>query len=181
VVLINPVIKDWSHGSHQQNTNAFLENRMTVEYETVFYKTGNAKDTGFNDNFYDKNPSPNQVAGGLLGIGGVLNGSAEVFGDISNINETTSPQDLFQIGLKTAAIARSLPSAIQNAKQEGYSILLGSLTGALQAGSFSNYADQTINDPNYSGLKRIGTSAVELYKNYRNSSVQKGTDAKQVD
>jgi hypothetical protein len=180
MVLVNPVIKDWSHGSLQQNTNAFLENRMTVEYETVFYKNGSAKAVGFDDNFYDKNPSPNQVGGGLLGVGGVLNGAAEVFGDIGNINQETTAGDLFQLGLKTAAIARSIPSAIQNAKQEGYSILLGTLASAAQSGSFANYADQTINDPNYSGLKRVGTSAVELYRNYRNSSVQQGTDAKQV-
>jgi hypothetical protein len=180
IVLVNPVIKDWSHGSLQQNTNAFLENRMTIEYETVFYKNGSAKSVGFDDNFYDKNPSPNQVGGGLLGVGGVLNGAAEVFGDIGNINQETTAGDLFQLGLKTAAIARSIPSAIQNAKQEGYSILLGTLASAAQSGSFANYADQTINDPNYSGLKRVGTSAVELYRNYRNSSVQQGTDATQV-
>lgn len=180
VVLVNPVIKDWSHGNLQQNTNSFLENRMTVEYETVFYKTGKASETGFNDNFYDKNPSPNQVAGGLLGVGGVLNGTAEVFGDIGNITAETTTADLFQIGLKSAAIARSIPSAIKNAEQEGYSILLGTLAGAARTGGgFSNYADQTINDPSYSGLKTAGTAAVNLYKQYSNSSVQNTTEATQ--
>jgi hypothetical protein len=191
VVLVNPVIKDWSHGSLQQNSSNFLDNRMTVEYETVFYKNGNAKDTGFNDNFYDKNPSPNQMAGGLFGAGGVLNGAADVFGDISDINETTSPQDLFQIGLKTAALARAIPSAIQNAKQEGYSLLLGGLTGAAAAtfqgggnNNFSdyaqNYADQLSNDPNYSGIAARTGEAVNLYKRYSNDSVVPVNEAKQV-
>jgi hypothetical protein len=181
MVLMNPVIKDWSHGSHQQNTNAFLENRMTIEYETVFYKNGFSKDTGFNDNFYDKSPSPNQIGGSLFGVGGVINGAADVFGDLSDVNANTSPQDLFQIGLKTAALAQALPAAIQNAKSEGYSILLGALTGAARSsGSFANYADQTLNDPNYSGINARFGEAVNLYKQYRNTSVQPTTEATQV-
>lgn len=179
ITLVNPVIKDWSHGSHQQNQSNFLESRMSVEYETVFYKDGvTSKDVGFTDNFYDKNPSPNQVAGGLFGVGGVINGSAEVFGDISNINAETSYQDLFQLGLKTAALVKNIPEAIQNAKAEGYSILAGTLANAAQSGSFANYADQYTNDPNYSGIRRVGSSVVELYKGYR-SSGNNGTEAKQ--
>lgn len=179
IILINPVIRDWSHGSHQQNTSNFLESRMSVEYETVFYKDGiTSKGVGFTDNFYDKNPSPNQVGAGLFGVGGVINGSAEVFGDISSINAETSFQDLFQIGLKTAALVKNIPEAIKNAKSEGYSILAGTLANAAQSGSIGNLEDQYNNDPNYSGIQRVGNSIVDLYKGPRNSG-NNGTEAKQ--
>ena len=39
--LINPIITNFRHGEHQQgNEGGLLENQMTVQFETVKYKTG---------------------------------------------------------------------------------------------------------------------------------------------
>jgi hypothetical protein len=89
---------------------------------------------------------------------------------------------LFQIGLKTAALARNIPAAIQGAQAEGYSILTGVLAGGLANGGIANYADQVVNDPNYSGIVTQGTAAVNLFKQYSSRRFGAGsTNATQND
>jgi hypothetical protein len=36
-ILVNPIITQWQHGQHQQGQNEFLENSLTLEFETVIY------------------------------------------------------------------------------------------------------------------------------------------------
>jgi len=176
MILVNPIIKDWSHGSLAQNSNTFLENRMSIEYETVFYKKGKAKDTGFTDNFYDKTPSPNQVGGNLFGAGGVINGAVDVFGDLSEVNANTNPLDLIQIGLKTAALARNIPTAIQGAEAELRSLAVNGILGLARGANYTNYADQLSNNPDYSGFSRVG----EQINLYRQNNSKGSTNATQV-
>ena len=89
--LINPVIKSFRHGEHnQQGYTETMEHEMTVEYEAVKYYSGNTSKntvTGFADMHYDTTPSPLTPAGGgtnsILGPGGILQTASEVVDDLS--------------------------------------------------------------------------------------------------
>ena len=77
--ILNPVISDFSHGSHGSSQNGILENIMTIQYETVLYQSGYVTPStvlGFADLHYDKSPSPLSAAGGgtnsFLGPGGIV-------------------------------------------------------------------------------------------------------------
>jgi hypothetical protein len=79
-ILVNPMITGFQHGQHQQGSSEFMENTMTIAYETVLYNYGsvkmNAEPTGFATLSYDKKPSPLTPQGGgtnsILGPGGAL-------------------------------------------------------------------------------------------------------------
>lgn len=79
-VLINPTITNFSHGQHQQGQNEFLENSMTIAYETVLYNYGTVKNDanpkGFATLNYDNTPSPLTPQGGgtntIFGPGGAV-------------------------------------------------------------------------------------------------------------
>jgi len=68
--LVNPKIKDWKHDSVDQGAgNKILENKLTVEFETVFYKQGKlVKGTSdyFVEDYYDKTPGPHTEGNDLL-------------------------------------------------------------------------------------------------------------------
>jgi hypothetical protein len=88
--LVNPKIKSWQHGQVAYAENDVLESTMSVEYEAVYYTSGNvAVDSpkGFATLHYDAVPSPLSVAGGgvanLFGQGGVLDGLESIFGDVA--------------------------------------------------------------------------------------------------
>jgi hypothetical protein len=89
--LINPRIKNWSHGNVAYAEGDTVESSMTVEYEAVQYSGGNVSvgnPKGFATLHYDNLPSPLSVAGGgvanLFGEGGVLDGLESIFGDASS-------------------------------------------------------------------------------------------------
>jgi hypothetical protein len=85
--LVNPVITNFSHDNYSYETgNGVLENKMTIDYETVVYNYGSldGRDpativTGFGSELnYDRNPSPimNPGANGTaLGKGGLIDAS----------------------------------------------------------------------------------------------------------
>jgi len=88
--LINPRIKNWSHGNVAYAEGDTVESSMTVEYESVQYSGGNVSvgsPKGFATLHYDTLPSPLSVAGGgvanLFGAGGALDGLEQIFGDVS--------------------------------------------------------------------------------------------------
>ena len=77
--ILNPLISDFSHGTHGSSQNGILENTMTIQYETVLYQSGYVTPStvlGFADLHYDKSPSPLSAAGGgtnsFLGPGGIV-------------------------------------------------------------------------------------------------------------
>jgi len=116
--LINPLITTFNHdtpsSSDQGATGA--ECSMTVSYEAVTYDSGpisSGKVLGFNDEHYDKSPSPLSAAGGgtstLFGQGGVIEGAANIFGAISSGNAFNSLPNI----INTAATA---VNTYQNAK-----------------------------------------------------------------
>ena len=65
--LINPKITEWTHDSLDQSAgNKIMENKFTVAYETVQYDYGNitgSEPEGWTANYYDKESSPNSLAG----------------------------------------------------------------------------------------------------------------------
>jgi hypothetical protein len=79
--LVNPMITGFQHGQHTQGQSDFLENTMTLAYETVLYAYGTVKIDEAPNNFavlnYDTTASPLTPQGGgtnsILGPGGLLN------------------------------------------------------------------------------------------------------------
>jgi hypothetical protein len=82
--LINPMITNFSHDTYNYSEGSgIMQNRMTIDYETVVYNEG-ALDgrrpedivTGFGDVAnYDRTPSPNMAPGAngtILGRGGLI-------------------------------------------------------------------------------------------------------------
>jgi hypothetical protein len=62
-VLINPVIKQFQHGDHEQGKGETMQHSMTIEYETVLYFYGSVSSetvTGWQQLHYDSDPSPLQ-------------------------------------------------------------------------------------------------------------------------
>jgi hypothetical protein len=76
--LINPIVKSWDHDRLDQTQgNKVAESKMSVEYETVFYGSGQVKKddpTGFAVFHYDNTPSP---------LGNPNLSSANVYGDVT--------------------------------------------------------------------------------------------------
>lgn len=126
-ILVNPIITDFSHDTLDQTQSKFLENKMTIQYETVLYGTGQIKKdspTGFATIHYDTTPGPLSIFGGgnnsILGPGGIIPGLGEVFGGAGD----TSPLGL----LKSARGAANIFNNMKNVSKasilsEGYGIL----------------------------------------------------------
>jgi hypothetical protein len=82
--LVNPIITNFSHDQYTYDTgNGIMENKMTIDYETVVYNYGSldGRDpttivTGFGgEQNYDRTPSPIMVPGAngtALGKGGLV-------------------------------------------------------------------------------------------------------------
>ena len=181
-ILINPIIKSWQHGEVDQTTgNRVLENKMTIEYESVVYNKGRANQVGFRGANYDNSPSPLATAGlgGITGAGGLLQGAEDLFGTIADVDASTSVLDAIDIALQTANLAKNISKInSQTLKQEAYSILGGVLYE--DGGSTVDIANRTGNAYAVTGLySAAGTGAVNLYKQYNNKSVTPGTVAQQ--
>jgi hypothetical protein len=91
-VLINPIITAFQHGQHTQGQSEFLENTMTISYESVLYKYGanklNAEPTNLGSNPYDNASSPLTAMGGgttsILGPGGLLSAGTGIASDMGS-------------------------------------------------------------------------------------------------
>lgn len=107
-ILVNPIITGFQHGQHMQGQNEFLENTMTLAYETVLYNYGsvlyNGEPSGFATLNYDKTPSPLTPQGGgtssLLGPGGLLNAAQGISQSLApNANGQLNPLGVLQAGV----------------------------------------------------------------------------------
>lgn len=92
-VIINPIIKSFRHGDHQQGQSETMQHEMNIEYESVLYYYGSvsaSKISGFMDLHYDKSPSPLTPAGGgtrsMLGPGGLLDTASDVAKNLADKN-----------------------------------------------------------------------------------------------
>lgn len=107
-ILINPTITSFQHGQHQQGQSDFLENTMTVGYETVLYnygtvKVGNEPD-GFATLSYDNTASPLTPQGGgtssILGPGGVLDAASGIAQSLApNAQGQVNPLGVLKAGV----------------------------------------------------------------------------------
>jgi hypothetical protein len=91
--LLNPVITQFAHGTHNASGGGILEHQMTVSFTTVLYAGGNVSQAtvaGFADLHYDKSPSPLTPAGGgtnsILGPGGILSAVDSIVGEAGGGN-----------------------------------------------------------------------------------------------
>jgi len=106
--LLNPRIKNWSHGSVSYAEGDTIESSMGVEYESVQYSSGSVSDLkrdGFATLHYDVAPSPLSIQGGgtqtVFGEAGVLGGIESIFGDVAKGNIFDSPQGFLGTAIKT--------------------------------------------------------------------------------
>lgn len=95
-VLINPIITDWDHDTYDYSQgDGAMENRMTINYETVKYYSGaiggDRPDTnvkGFaSPSLYDQVKSPLSRPGGtrsVLGQGGLLDAGIGIISDLQS-------------------------------------------------------------------------------------------------
>lgn len=124
--LINPIITSWQHGEQDYGSSDPVEHNVTIQYETVKYKTGyitggaNGSVKGFGDIHYDKSPSPLTPAGSgtrsILGPGGLLDSVTDIAGDVAE-------GDLLGAIFKGARVAKTMEgsSLKKMAKEELYS------------------------------------------------------------
>ena len=98
--LINPIIDSWQHDTYDYSEgNGTMEHRMTIQYETVKYYSGNLNDhvtnpgadslvKGFADpTHYDTVKSPlarGGSTGSILGPGGLVDGAQTIAGAIAD-------------------------------------------------------------------------------------------------
>ena len=100
-VLINPVISQWSHDQYDYAQDAgVMENKMTIQYETVKYYSGaigavrpDTNVVGFADpNAYDQRSSPLSRLGGqasIIGQGGLVSTGIGIINDLQAITQGT--------------------------------------------------------------------------------------------
>lgn len=87
-ILINPVIKNFRHGTHNRDDNGMISHEVTIEYEHILYNYGNVSSNtvkGFAELYYDKTISPLQRPGrihSIFGAGGLLDTADSVYEDI---------------------------------------------------------------------------------------------------
>jgi hypothetical protein len=96
--LINPMITSFSHDTYNYDSgNGTMENRMTIDYETVVYRSGalDGRDpstivSGFAlPQNYDTTPSPNILAGAnglIIGQGGLKDAAGGFIGALKRGN-----------------------------------------------------------------------------------------------
>jgi len=199
--LVNPVIKEWTHDQLDQTQgNKMLTSKMTVEFETVVYNTDatnriTRQNPGFTTSHYDNTPSPLRIGGkgnnSIFGVGGIINGSGEIFGDLSSIAAGNgSPLDILNTAIKGANLAKNVKKVSSSAlKSEAYSILNSTLANIATTPVTVVNTDGTVSktvtadrisqgiDNAVSGIKQaVSPAGVNLFKN-SNSSVKNQTDA----
>ena len=140
VTLINPKITEWAHDSMNQSEGSkVMQNRMQVAYESVLYDYGQivaeSNPPGFTSVYYDKTPSPYQVAGNPINnpyyikqqTGFDKPGAQQIFGKVGGSYKSPNPLlDIATILAKNYVNTKG----ITRTKATGYNIAAGAL-GAL--------------------------------------------------
>jgi hypothetical protein len=132
--LVNPIISAWNHDTMDYSASAPVENSMTLDYEAVYYDTGNVyqgNPPGFGIEHYDTVPSPLSLAGGgtrtLFGSGGVLAGIEAVSGNIASGRAFESPLDFISTAITAV-------NTYQNAKNLSKAGVTQEVTGIATKG-----------------------------------------------
>jgi hypothetical protein len=128
VTLVNPIIKNWSHGKlDQENGKDFLDSSMVVEYESVFYDLYNrsSKDIGFNDpRFYNPTPSPLIINSQRTTP---ITSGESLYGEQSVIANTQSAQDKIDEKSNQRAKKSKISEMGRPLLNSAYSVLQGVL------------------------------------------------------
>lgn len=141
VTLVNPIIKNWSHGKlDQENGKDFLDSSMTVEYEAVFYDLYNqiSRDSqiGFDDDqFYNHYLSPllinsQRAADPLTGQQPAPGSGAALYGEqvvVANTQTAQDKQEQKQQQTAQSRAKRTISSMGKPLLNSGYSVLQGVL------------------------------------------------------
>lgn len=143
-ILLNPIIKSFKHGQHQNSGDAgTMGHDMVIEYENVLYADGTTtfgNPPGFADLHYDTRSSPLVTVGGthrVFGPGGIVDMSQSI---LTDINE----QDYLSAIFKTARAANTARS--MNLKNSAISELNGFVTEEISdflQDSITNYMRQS--------------------------------------
>lgn len=177
--LVNPKITEWAHDSVSQSENAkILQNKFTVAYESVIYKTGQIvpgnKPEGWIPVYYDNTPSPYGIAGNPKNIynGPTRNNSSfdvkgpnRVYGRVGGTYKSTNPLlSIAEILAKNYVNKNGLGKA----KGPAYNIAAGVL-GAVEKGAPGKYADPppTQDQPGIFNLP--GGVGINIFKGFNTS------------
>jgi hypothetical protein len=138
--LINPVITSFDHDTYDYaDGGGTMQNRMTINYETVVYNTGAIGDigpdgdaselvTGFaNPDSYDRRESP--LEQGSSNPGDILNNIASLGGDDSLLEKARTIGQIYDGGLDTVV------DSAKKTVQEG---ITNAVLGALGIGGDTN-------------------------------------------
>jgi hypothetical protein len=135
-ILVNPIIKNFRHGNHQQGESDTMKHDMTVEYETVIYNGGITSASGvfgFADLHYDNTKSPITPVGGYQAPGkfGSING-ANIVGAVVNNLISGYGRNMYN----SLNVITNLRSA--NLQFNALSNMANAFNSSLRVGSLSN-------------------------------------------
>ena len=140
-VLINPIISDWQHDTYDYaQGNGIMENKMTIEYETVkYYDKAPNKPPGFaNPGHYDTRRSPIARPGStnsIFGQGGLLDVVDGISEDLSKgsvlglIGAVQKAGTFYNTNQQNGGLKKLV---VNEATALGKTVLQGALPGAVR-------------------------------------------------
>ena len=119
-VLVNPVISSFSHDTVDFSTSDFMQNRMTIEYETVLYNAGIVQDNEIASwdavlqRFFDTEPSPltDTTPAGNNQLGSVLANSFELANQLVQKGVNTGQATTATVLTQSIATAQAVGLAL---------------------------------------------------------------------
>lgn len=168
--LINPIIERFEHDTYDYYaTNATMENRMTIRYETVTYQEGaingqkpDEKIPSFGtDQYYDRTLSPISKPGGnktIMGQGGLLDAGSGILDDLSSGNIGGA----LVKGLNVAKTWKNPSQILTAAKSELVSGAIAAASNPAVGRAAFNFAAQ--------GVSTLGTAISAGSNNVKNTN-----------
>jgi hypothetical protein len=178
MTLINPKITEWAHDSlNQSEGSKVMQNRMQVAYENVLYDygqiVGESDPPGFTSVYYDKTPSPYQVAGNPINnpyyikqeTGFDKPGAQRIFGKVGGSYKSPNPLlDIATILAKNYVNTKG----ITRTKATGYNIAAGAL-GALTKTAPGKYYTPPSTEYNPGVFNLPGGVGINIFKAFNTS------------
>ena len=134
--LVNPIVTGWEHDGVNNSDSNPLENRMTIQFDTVFYDRGhieageNGEPAGFGkSDHYDRTPSPiTPLGGGQLGIDGIFGTGLDLYEYITQGKNFSNP---LEAGIAAVNLFRSVrDNGTDGLRQGGLRLLTDVIGGA---------------------------------------------------
>ena len=167
--LVNPIISDWSHDTVANSESNPLENRMTINYDTVFYDRGhveagdNGEPAGFGQtDHYDSTPSPiTPLGGGQLGIDGIFGTGIDLYEYITQGANFSNPLEAGIAGVNLVNSIRN--NGTDGLRQGGMRILtnaIGSAAGIDVSGVSQTFFPKNSGNGDDAGNLLLATAAI---------------------